>query len=82
MERTITAVFDGEVFRPSSPVDMQPNTSCVLTVVTQSPPAAKAKSVWQVLDEYTGKIDGPEDWSLEHDHYLYGTPKRYSKGPE
>ncbi len=24
-------------------------------------------------------VDEPSDWSLEHDHYLYGTPKRYSQ---
>ena len=25
-----------------------------------------------------GSVEAPADWSLEHDHYLYGTPKAYS----
>ena len=29
-----------------------------------------------VLEALAGSIDGPSDWSAEHDHYLYGTPKR------
>ncbi len=28
-----------------------------------------------VLDRLTGTIEGPEDWAVQHDHYLYGTPK-------
>lgn len=26
-----------------------------------------------------GKVEMPEDWSAETDHYIYGTPKRNSK---
>jgi hypothetical protein len=32
--------------------------------------------VWDYLDSIMGTIDGPTDWSEEHDHYIYGTPKR------
>lgn len=31
------------------------------------------------LHSIAGKWEGPEDWSEEHDHYLYGTPKRNQK---
>ncbi|MHC1600414.1 MAG: hypothetical protein ACXQS5_06320 [Candidatus Methanospirareceae archaeon] len=31
--------------------------------------------VWKVLSKYVGTVEGPEDWSEEHDHYLYGVPK-------
>ena len=31
---------------------------------------------WDVLESLVGSIDGPPDWASEHDHYLYGTPKR------
>ena len=34
------------------------------------------QSLWDVLDEFTGKVDGPKDWSENHDHYLYGVPKK------
>jgi hypothetical protein len=32
---------------------------------------------WSALESLIGTIEGPEDWALEHDHYIYGTPKRY-----
>ncbi|MBW4541608.1 MAG: hypothetical protein KME43_21050 [Myxacorys chilensis ATA2-1-KO14] len=31
---------------------------------------------WNVLESLTGTVEAPTDWSAEHDHYLYGTPKR------
>ncbi len=34
------------------------------------------QSLWDVLDEFSGNVEGPDDWSQEHDHYIYGTPKR------
>lgn len=30
---------------------------------------------WDVLASLTGTLEAPPDWSAEHDHYLYGTPK-------
>lgn len=32
-------------------------------------------NAWDVLESLTGTIEAPTDWSAEHDHYLYGTPK-------
>ena len=32
---------------------------------------------WDIIDSLTGTVEGPEDWSVEHDHYIYGTPKRH-----
>jgi hypothetical protein len=35
------------------------------------------RSVWDVLLDFAGKAKGlPRDLSANHDHYLYGTPKR------
>ena len=33
-------------------------------------------SMVDVLRELAGSVEAPADWSAEHDHYLYGTPKR------
>lgn len=33
---------------------------------------------WALLDELAGSAQAPADWAAEHDHYLYGTPKRGS----
>jgi len=35
-----------------------------------------APDVWQFLAEETGTIQAPVDWAINHDHYLYGTPKQ------
>lgn len=29
------------------------------------------------FEKSIGTVEAPEDWSLEHDHYIYGSPKRY-----
>ena len=35
----------------------------------------KTTDMWELLEECAGKVEAPEDWSLEHDHYLYGNTK-------
>ena len=37
-------------------------------------------SIWDFLEQHAGAVDAPADWSREHDHYLYGTPKRETAG--
>ena len=37
-------------------------------------------NAWDVLESLTGTIEAPTDWSAEHNHYLYGTPKHQSNG--
>ncbi|MCP4697559.1 MAG: hypothetical protein GY862_12025 [Gammaproteobacteria bacterium] len=33
-------------------------------------------SAWDTLENLTGSVVAQPDWAAEHDHYLYGTPKR------
>ena len=33
---------------------------------------------WDLLEHAAGSVEMPADWASEHDHYLYGTPKRSS----
>jgi hypothetical protein len=77
MDKTLTVFFDGAVFRPVEPVDLAPNTSCVITILSQTPPSGPVEDAWDGLERLSGTIEGPADWSAEHDHYLYGTPKRH-----
>lgn len=77
--------FDGKVFVPDEPVDVPRNRPLIIRVelaATQSAPADGAPDLWQTLEGHTGSVDGPSDWSAEHDHYLYGTPKRQAKDGE
>ncbi|MEM8642258.1 MAG: hypothetical protein AAGG51_26100 [Cyanobacteria bacterium P01_G01_bin.54] len=32
-------------------------------------------NAWDTLETLTGTVEAPADWSAQHDHYLYGTPK-------
>lgn len=73
MGRALHVVFDGEVFKPLEPVDLKPNTHCVVRVEEEE--QSVEKDVWDVLSELAGTVEAPEDWAEEHDHYLYGTPK-------
>jgi hypothetical protein len=34
-----------------------------------------SSNAWDVLESLAGTVEAPTDWSQEHDHYLYGTPK-------
>jgi len=36
----------------------------------------ESSDAWDVLEKLIGTVDGPQDWSSQHDHYLYGIPKR------
>jgi len=38
-------------------------------------------NAWDVLESLTGTVEAPADWSSEHDHYLYGTPKHQENEP-
>ena len=46
----------------------------------QQQPAAKAKrpllELLEILGQFPPNPDWPEDAAAQHDHYLYGTPKR------
>jgi len=39
-------------------------------------PDSEADDGWTRLERLSGTVNGPEDLSVEHDHYLYGTPKK------
>lgn len=70
---TVKAIYDGSKFQISDPVDLKPNTNCLLTIeVIDDEPY---EDPFRYLLKHAGTIEGPADWSVEHDHYLYGTPK-------
>ena len=76
---TVSVVFDGEVLRPDSPPDLELNTRYVAVIQVADNSAAQGDA-WDVLDRFAGTVDAPSDWALEHDHYLYDTPKRQNSG--
>jgi len=64
------AHFDGKVIVPEHAVDLPRDRRFVVHVETESAPAL------QWLAENAVEGDLPSDLSLQHDHYLYRTPKR------
>jgi hypothetical protein len=46
------------------------------------PRSGDGASFWDSLESMTGMIEAPRDWSAEHDHYLYGVPRRDEDGGE
>ena len=72
--KRLHAVFDGKVLRPEAAVDLVPNARYLVTIERQK--ERDEQSLLDVLSRFSGTVEGPEDWSEEHDHYVYGTPKR------
>jgi hypothetical protein len=71
--------FDGKVFVPDEPVDFARGQKLILHIEPAQEPPATDGDAWDVLDSLTGTVEAPSDWSAQHDHYLYGTPRRPAK---
>lgn len=74
--------------RLETPIHLATDRRYVITIESKSSPSSIAavpeksettKNGWDILEEMIGTIDAPADWSKEHDHYLYGSPKRYEQ---
>ncbi|HLL90197.1 MAG TPA: hypothetical protein VK324_12930 [Tepidisphaeraceae bacterium] len=79
MTTTLIAKFDGKVLVPSEPVDLPVGTAIRLTVVqelTVPKPKTALQRLLEIADSYPPDPDAPVDGAAQHDHYLYGTPKR------
>jgi hypothetical protein len=74
-----SAHFDGQNICPDEPVSLPENVPLRITVDAEATPAAHATGSLDLFDRLeaeAGLIDGPTDWAAEHDHYLYGAPKK------
>lgn len=79
---TLTAHFDGKVLIPDEPVNLP--VDCALEVHVQPAKKSAALSVedrplmklLRSLEELPDNPDWPADGAAQHDHYLYGVPKR------
>jgi hypothetical protein len=83
----LKAHFDGKVLVPDEPVDLPVNCALEVHVQPVSHPTIPGLQVGKVgktflqnLAEELAKCpsnpDTPRDGAAQHDHYLYGTPKR------
>ena len=74
MNELLLVTFDGSVLTPDKPLKLERNKRYLITIVPEE--VAPVLNAWDLLENLTGTVEAPEDWSAEHDHYLYGTPKR------
>ena len=45
----------------------------------EQPAHADSERGWDFLTSLIGSVEAPADWATEHDHYLYGSPRRYER---
>lgn len=75
---TIKARFDGKVFVPEDPVNLSMDTLVELQYrswqekETEIAPLAR---LVVLAKKFPPNPDSPGDAAMQHDHYLYGTPK-------
>ena len=74
---TVKATYDGSSFKILEPLDLEPNAEYILTIEKKK--QEKPVHAIEFLIKNAGIIHGPSDFSEEHDHYLYGTPKKGKK---
>lgn len=73
MTQTILAHFDGKVLVPNEPVQLPVGQPLrILVEPLESSPARFADFL-----RFAAELpDAPPDLAAQHDHYLYGSPKR------
>jgi len=73
---SIHAHFDGKVIVPHDVLDLTPGQDLIVRI-EPAPDGAQKESALNWLVE--NSVDSPEiraDLAEQHDHYLYGSPKR------
>ena len=70
MSQTLDATFDGSVFRPDQPIELEPNTRVRITIEPSPSSGQNSESFLRVARSLN--LDGPPDWSSRLDDYLYG----------
>lgn len=66
--------FDGRVFVPEEPVELP--KGCVLELPLPEQQERPLLDLVKALELLPSDPDWPPDMAAQHDHYLYGTPKR------
>ena len=65
MSHTFDATFDGRVFLPDQPIELEPNTRVRLTIEEPRIATRKTESFLSVARSLN--LEGPKDWSSRLD---------------
>jgi hypothetical protein len=72
MAQIIKAHFDGKVIVPDEPVEFPIGQALRVVLEAEKPPSDFSDFLNFAVD----LPDAPTDLAAQHDHYLYGSPKR------
>jgi predicted DNA-binding antitoxin AbrB/MazE fold protein len=75
MNNVITVTFDGQVLKPEIPLFLSQNKKYKIAIIPDEETPENQQNAWDILEDMAGTYEGPQDWSSEHNHYLYGTEK-------
>ena len=74
MAKTVSAVFDGEVLRLEQPVDLQPNTTYVVTIEREVSAEEGGEEAHPLSEIRRLAVDmGVTDLSSRHGWYAHGS---------
>ena len=80
MATVIKAIYEDGVFKPEEPVSLEEKTHVEVLIPAPLPPADDDDPTgWKAIDSLIGISDDPgmpTDIAVNHDHYLYGAPKK------
>lgn len=80
MTTHLKAHYDGRVLVPEQPVDLPVGRQLEVQVSEVRGAARRPKRLLEDLAELADTLpqnpDAPADGAVEHDHYLYGVPRR------
>jgi hypothetical protein len=72
----IKAHFDGKVLVPDEPVDLPVNQPLEVYVASDKTDETPLMVLAKTLSQFPPNPDSPADGAAQHDHHLYGVPKR------
>ena len=79
MSTIIKAVYENGVFKPEEPVQLPEHTRVEVSVPEASGSPSDDPTGWKAIDALIGISNDPgmpTDIAANHDHYLYGAPKK------
>jgi predicted DNA-binding antitoxin AbrB/MazE fold protein len=77
MAITVEAVYENGVLRPAQPLPLNEHEKVTITVQPVRPPPLWERILALTADAPLEELAKPPiDGASQHDHYLYGTPKR------
>jgi hypothetical protein len=72
---TVNAHFDGMVIVPDEPLDLRPNQALIVQIEPLEGETEESALAWIAANAVDSDAL-PADLADQHDHYLYGRPKK------